>query len=401
MVNSNEKPNDINELQHIQAVADPRGTPGAVSSGKPVPKLGDSFSAWREAKADGLAVVDKLSPTGLVGALTLPRKGLVDALGPELDPVRKFLALSESPRTAQTMAEGLSRVAALYGMAPGDVAWHQLRRLHTTDARIRLQRAYSPRTVNVTLAALRGVLRCAWEDELLTGEEYTRATGIKNMKVQRLPKGRGLSGDEIARIMAHCRGLGPDGRDWPESAFGSFLLVVVALMLAAGLRASEVARLTVNSYDRRLKQLRFIGKGDKEAIVPIGDEVVEYLEQWLSVRAELDLAEGAPLIVRVRHDGRVGLRTMLLNRRKLEHLCKQIARRALGDKFSPHDLRRTYCTDLLDGGTDLATTQRLMRHESPATTNLYDRRPLEADARARGKVNILGGSPSEKKETST
>jgi site-specific recombinase XerD len=394
MVDSNEKPNDIKDLAHDPTMADPTAAAAPSDRPKAVPKLGESFAAWRGAKADGLATVDKSSSAALGGALSLPRAALVDALAPELDPVRKFLALSESPRTAQTMAEGLARIGALYSIAPQDVAWHQLRRLHTTDMRLRLQRAYSPRTVNVTLCALRGVLRCAWEDELMTGEEYTRAIGVKNMKVRRLPKGRWL-GEDTKRVLDHCRALGPTAKDWPGSAFGSFLLVSCALMFAAGLRASEVACLTVNSYDRRTKELRFIGKGGDEAIVPLGDEVIGALEEWLSIRAELDLGEGMPLIVRVRKDGSVNPRTALLNRRKLEHLCKQIARKALGEKFSPHDLRRTFCTDILDRGTDLATAQRLMRHKSPATTVLYDRRPIEADAAARRKMNLFERKPSD------
>ncbi len=371
MSNNKQFPNDIKDLASVE---------GAVSAAivKASPKPAESFAAWRR-RADK-------PPTA---ALTLPLSAVSGVqLAPELDPMRKFLALSESPRTAQTMWEALVRIGRLYGVRPEDVAWHELRRLHTQDIRIRLGGAYSPRTVNVTLAALRGVLSCAWDDELMPGDAYARAVKIKNMKVSRLPKGRWL-GEDTAKVLAYCRTFGPNARNWPESAFGSFLVVSCALMLGAGLRASEVSTLTVSSFDQRARQLRLVGKGNKEAIVPLGDEVVGALEEWLAVRAELDLPDDTPLVVRVRRDGSVGPKTMLLNRRKLEHLCKQIARKALGENFSPHDLRRTFCSDLLDKGVDLSTTQRLMRHASPSTTVLYDRRPIEADAAARRKVNIF------------
>jgi integrase/recombinase XerD len=395
MVNGDNKPNNIKYLEQDPAggVAEPASELVKARALVRIasPKLSESFAAWRGGAADGNKSQAFIART----ALTLPLLTVSGVqLAPEVDPVRKFLALRKSPRTVQTMIEAFVRIGALYGVPAEDVAWHQLRRLHTDDVLIRLKQAYSARTVNVTLCALRGVLRCAWTAELMSTDDYTRAVGIENLEVQRLPKGRGLGDDEIGHIMAYCRARGPEGCDWPKSAYGSFLLVVVALMLAAGLRASEVSRLTVGSYDRRSRQLRFVGKRDKEAIVPLDDEVIELLEQWLSVRAELDLIEPAPLVVRVRQDGKVGLRTMLLNRRKLEHLCKQIARKALGDKFSPHDLRRTFCTDLLEDGTDLGIAQRLMRHESPVTTALYDRRPLKADAKARGKVKILSRGPS-------
>jgi integrase len=371
------KPNDINGLgARLRAMSTRHATGAAVA---PI------------APSEALETVPNASPPPPSEAIALPPMRIIDApaglvLGdgrsfePGTDPMRRFLAGCRSPRTAQTMLEALERIAGLLGVTPADVPWPQLRRIHVDDIAIQLGRRYSKRTVNVTLAALRGVLRTAWEIGHMDGDDYTRAVAVRNLKVNRLPKGRGLLDEEIERIAAHCQRFGPDGAEWP-AAF--------ALLLGAGLRASEAANLPVAAYSARAHEIRFIRKGDKEAIAPLGDEETAAVEEWLAVRAEL-----APpvdnLLVRVHRDGSLREKTIVLDRRKLEFICKQAARDAGVAKFSPHDLRRTFCTTLLAEGTDLATVQRLMSHESPETTSLYDRRGLEADAAARRRVTILG-----------
>ncbi len=306
------------------------------------------------------------------------------------DPATHYLTGCVSLRTQETMRESLERIEKLLGAPPGSITWSRFRLPHVQDVRARLMRQYSKRTTNVTLAALRGVLRSAWELELISSDDYMRAVSVKSVKVDRLPKGRGLSEEEWCKIEDYCRSLGPECRDWPESAYGAFLYVVFALLFGAGLRASEVAGLTMAAYDPRARDIRFIGKGDKERIAPLGDDETSALEQWLSVRAELEIPSSSPLLVRVHVDGSIHESTITLNRRKLERICKEAADKAGVVAFSPHDLRRTFGTEILAGGTDLATTQRLMGHASPETTALYDRRPLELDAVARRKVKLLG-----------
>lgn len=307
----------------------------------------------------------------------------------EQDPVARFLAACTSARTQETMRASLRRIEGLLGASEGSIPWHELRRQHTEDIRARLQRQYSKRTVNLTLAALRGVLRTAWELGLMNGEDYARAIAVRGLKLDRTPKGRALPTSEWAEVEAYARSLGPEGRDWPESAYGAFLLALFSLLLGTGLRASEVAGLTVRGYDVKARELRFIGKGARERITPIGDAEHTALEAWMAVRAELEAPPDAPLLVNVRSDGTLN-RTVALNRRKIERICKRVARAAGVEKFSPHDLRRTFCTEMLAADVDLPTVQRFMGHASPDTTAGYDRRPFERDAAARRKVTLIG-----------
>ena len=372
MAQNTEKPNDINRLGPNSTVW------GALAKlGRPEGSEGSPNEPASEGGGAGTALV-------------VPPTPIHEALVDHFAVAQAYLASRVSTRTEQTMREALERIAKLLECDIRAVPWAAIRRDEVQRLFVQLRRRYSRRTVNLTMAALRGVLGEAWDRGLMSGDDYARILRIKTLKVNRLPKGRGLADDEIERINAHCRALGPEGRDWPESAYGAFLRAAFALMFGLGLRASEASTVTLDAYDRRGRSFRVIGKGDKEREAPLNEDEYQALEEWLAVRAELDIPPDIrSVLVRVRRSG--GLHAnMLLNRRKLEHLCKLEAKRAGVMKFSPHDLRRTFATDLLVEGTDLATVQRLMGHESPATTGLYDRRPAELDAAARRKVTLLG-----------
>lgn len=377
-----EKPNDINDLQHEETSAAhplPAAHGLALRQSPNEATLADAFARFRVEQAR------KEAPVGL--ANRPPEEASVELAPPARDPARRFLASRASPRTAQTMAEGLDRVASLLGLPRAAVPWGALRWDQIEELRTALAGRYSKRTVNVTLAALRGVARMAYRLGQMTGDDYERICEVNLLKVDEQPAGRWLPPADVERLLSHIRKLGPGGREWPASAYGAMLECLFALLLGAGLRASEAAALPLVAYDREAAQLRFRRKGDKERIAPLPPEVIAAVDGWLAVRAELDLGEEDALLVRIHSSGVVGGR---LSRRIIERVCKGIGKAAgLGESFSPHDLRRTFATNLLDAGVDLAMTQELMSHEDPKTTRRYDRRPLQAMAEARARVKML------------
>jgi len=234
---------------------------------------------------------------------------------------------------------------------------------------------------------LRGILKTAWRLKLTkedgtpyTHEDFTRATDWGPLRAERLPAGRDVSKLERQKITTWMRGLG-------DTTYGCFVRCVVILLFGAGLRADEVCNLLVKSYLPEERGLRFLRKGNREVVIPLGEREVKAVEAWLHWRKREGI-KGPWMFVPVSRRGLV-LREKRITVRSLEALCENITKHAEVKRFTPHDCRRTYCTALLDAGIDLATVQRLMTHKSPLTTARYDKRQAAQDAHARAAVIII------------
>ena len=275
-----------------------------------------------------------------------------------------------APGSRRTMAHALTVVAGLFGRTVDEVHWESLRYQHTQAVRARLASALAPATVNKTLAALRGVLREAWRLGLMDAEDYHRAVDLPVLPGERLPRGRALARRELQRLFEAC------ARD--ESANGRRDAAVIAVMYGGGLRRSEVVALDLADYDPDACQLRVRdGKGRKDRIVYATSGVKLALAAWLAVRGD----EKGPLFWPA--DGRSRpLVTRRMSDPAVRLLLQRRAKQARVRAFTPHDLRRSFISDLLDAGADMATVQRLAGHANVQTTSRYDRRGEEAKRRA-------------------
>jgi integrase/recombinase XerD len=349
------------------------------------------------------------APLALVGAaLDAPDRVLgpqsalttVDGRLARVGAYESYLAGRDSAQSIVTMRESLARIGRLLGREPEAIPWHRMTFAETDAIRAALIRAeYAPDTVRVTLCALRGVLWQAAKLGLMDPGVCALAVKLQAVHGDRLPAGRDLSEEEIAKIVAYCRSMGPDRREWPASAYGALLRALFATLIGAGLRATETCRLTVDGFDAAGKapSLRLLRKGKKERQIGIGPDVVAPLKAWLAVRAELEGLDRVPaLFVRVFPDGSLSPRAPVMNSRSLEYLCEIVAEGAGVKPFTPHDCRRTFATRSLDAGVDLARVQRLMSHESPKTTARYDRRAWEEDAAARAAIVLWPEAPDPK-----
>ena len=135
---------------------------------------------------------------------------------------------------------------------------------------------------------------------------------------------------------------------------------ILELLYASGLRVSELAGLDLDHVDRTERTVRVLGKGRKERIVPYGNQAARALEAWLGQRGE---ADGA-LFTNAR-GGRLTVRSV--------HTIVRRSARAAGitRRVSPHTLRHTFATHLLDGGADLRAIQELLGHARLSTTQRY------------------------------
>jgi integrase/recombinase XerC len=137
-------------------------------------------------------------------------------------------------------------------------------------------------------------------------------------------------------------------------------VAILELLYASGLRVSELSGLDLDALDRAERTVRVLGKGRKERIVPYGEAASRALGRWLATRSE----RGGPLFTSAR-GRRLGVRSI--------HTIVRRAARAAGltRRVSPHTLRHTFATHLLDGGADLRAIQELLGHSRLSTTQRY------------------------------
>ncbi len=306
----------------------------------------------------------------------VPLETAVVATDTAQHPVAVYLArLSEGSRRAQAAAlETVARIVSGGRLGARELPWGELRYQHTQAIRAVLTERYAPATANRHLAALRGVLREAWRLGQLDGEAYQRAADLPSVRGSRLPAGRSLSGVELLRLFEVC------AQD--ETAAGARDAALLALLYGAGLRRAEVVALDLDNYDPQSGALRVRGKGDRERVAYAAQGAQEALDSWTAFRGK----DPGPLLCPVDKRGRVHVRR--LTSQAVLLACRKRASQAGLDRFSPHDLRRTFIGDLLDAGADLSAAQQLAGHASVTTTARYDRRGERSKQRAAARIHV-------------
>jgi integrase/recombinase XerD len=269
------------------------------------------------------------------------------------------------------MREGLNIMARMLTGGECDAMtlnWATLRYKHTAALRSALEKKYAPATVNQMLCALRRVLKEALRLDLIDPLDYSKAVDVKSIKQSGKPRGRALSPDEIAALVQSCSG---------ESTVDVRDAALIAILRGGGIRRAEAVNLDVADFNLSTGALEIReGKSKKYRTVYISEPAIALVEKWLNLRGE----EPGPLLFPIRKGGEIQFRRMTP-----DGVLKILQRRAFlagVDSFSPHDFRRTFCSDLLDAGVDIVTVQKLAGHASPVTTAKYDRRGEETKRRA-------------------
>lgn len=145
---------------------------------------------------------------------------------------------------------------------------------------------------------------------------------------------------------------------------------ILELLFSTGLRVSETASLNRDSINLSRREFSIIGKGQKERIVFLSDEAVEWLERYLNIRQDTF----KPLFVRFqgRVDPTDGGAAMRLTPRSIERIVeKYVKALGLSVKATPHTLRHSFATDLLINGADIRSVQEMLGHSNIATTQIY------------------------------
>jgi integrase/recombinase XerD len=226
-------------------------------------------------------------------------------------------------------------------------------------------RGLAPTSLRRRAAVIRGFYRFAF------GEGLIRVDVAAHLDLPRQPRllPETLTVDEVIALLEAAGGEpGPDGQPPEGNAIRDRTLLET--LYAAGMRVSEATGLDLEDVSLDGAYARVIGKGDHERLVPLGDVALEWLGRYLTWPREAWLAtagatqRGGPLFVTSR-GGR-------LTRQGAWAAVKHAAERAgLSDRVSPHTLRHSFATHLLEGGADLRVVQELLGHASISTTQLY------------------------------
>lgn len=285
---------------------------------------------------------------------------------------RLFLTgLSSSARRSTTAR--LITFAGLFGHTLDSFPWAELSPAHLLSARgLLLETGWKPPSINLLLSHLRGVARTQRRvrPDLMSAETCAAIGEVEGVKGKSVPAGRALREEEIASLERTC------ARD--RSPAGARDLALLSLLYYVGLRRDEVCRLDPEDWRGRDNRLRVLGKGAKEEFVYVESKQARLaLGRWLKRRGR----RPGPLFCSVWRGGRVRVGEGCVRRLSGDAVYKIVERRARAADLrpcTPHDLRRSAITHLLEHGADALKVQAFARHEQLSTTTRYDRRREEA-----------------------
>ena len=305
-----------------------------------------------------------------------------------LDLIARELARDPHLKSRHTQRGYAADLAAFEAWRSGRI----LSKLLVEEYAAELQAAgRSPNTINRILAAIRWWARCvadlAQEDTILLADQVeiftkqaNRVAMISNVKGIRPRKGRQITSAELAALMQTCE-VDPHPAGVRDAA-------MIALAWATGCRRDEIASLTLADFmpsgdalgtpeGADTGDLLIKGKGDKVRLMYIYNGVYFALVDWLAIRGR----DPGPLFCAINKGNRIQTEQTVSGEAMRQILNNRIEQ-AVVNPMTWHDFRRSFAGNLLDGGTDLVTVQKLMGHVSPTTTSNYDRRGGEVNRMA-------------------
>jgi integrase len=293
------------------------------------------------------------------------------------NPAAVYLA-SLGPGSVAAQRCALRKIAQLAGYELDSMPWRALKYQHVAAIRAQLGAIYRPATANRMLTGLRRVLFHAWKLGQVPEEDYRRMVDLSPIRggrddVEAELTGRALSSGELSAILAACSG--------DPSPAGIRDAAVIALGYGLGLRRAEVSSLRLADYSAESSTITVqSGKGNKSRTLPIENGAQDALDDWLRLRGS-----GPGLLFWGINKGGQ-LSTRRINPGAINDLYKKRAAQAAVSNTGFHDLRRSFISDLLDQGVDLAQVAKLAGHANPITTMRYDRRTME---RRRAAIRTL------------
>ena len=236
----------------------------------------------------------------------------------------------------------------LYDFADGGIGIQDVDRNYINSfIRSLKERRLSPTSIIRKVASLRGFFKWVFSMNLT---DKNPASTLEQPKVpQRLPKVISIS--EVEEIL--------------NEDLNELQILIIELLYSCGLRVSELVNLKQNDIDISSKYVRCFGKGSKERIIPVGARAITALKKYLSCRElivkKYNLSSKKLL---VNEAGR------FINRQDVYNLIHNCGKK-IHKNISPHTLRHSFATHLLENGADLRVVRELLGHSDVSTTQLY------------------------------
>lgn len=251
-----------------------------------------------------------------------------------------------SPHTIRAYTKDLAEFSLFLDQKPEDIDYLDIRSFLAALHHRKLKKS----SISRKLAGIRSFFK------YLHREGYVKKNPAKLVSSPKVPKSlpKFLSIDEIISLVESPKGDAfKPARD----------KAMIELLYSSGLRVSELTSLDITDLDFRESMIRVKGKGRKERIIPVGSKAMEAIQDYIPERISLKKKSSAFFL-----NNRGGRLTQRSVRRILLHYSKVVN---LKGSLSPHTLRHTFATHLLNEGADLRSIQELLGHSSLSTTQKY------------------------------
>lgn len=300
-----------------------------------------------------------------------------DAVATQTNPAVMYLATLGSVQSRRVVQSRLSRFAKLLQLDDWrQIPWREFDRPWLLLAKEALSvDQCSPDTINAAISMLKGVALQAWELKLISDHRYLRIKNTKAIRGQRIPKRRWLDKKDIVSLLDQC--LADDRVQGLRDA------ALLGLLYGCGLRRSEIVGIDIEHMNEKEGAVRILGKGNKERIVYPPQRVWEMANEWIKDGRGDD---AGPLFCRIRKGGDVTVER--LTDQAVYYIMKRLILLTGIENFSPHDLRGSFISYLLDNGEDIKTVADIVGHADVRTTAGYDRRGEQRKKVANRKIDF-------------
>ncbi|CNB47582.1 site-specific tyrosine recombinase XerC [Yersinia frederiksenii] len=230
-----------------------------------------------------------------------------------------------------------------------------------------LDEGYAVSTVNMALSALRAIAKTAFNFDQMNVDVLLRINAVVRVKGDTTRKGRALTRQEIRQLLKVAKSHQEPARRCRDAA-------ILLTLCGAGLRVGELVKLQPGDYADGVLVVRQ-GKGRKYREIHVAPAVDKAFTAWLTMRGA-----GDALFTKIYRSGLPA--STALTTAGVTAILEQLYITASVAEFTPHDLRRTFITQLLEQGADINTVRQLAGHSDISTTARYDHRGDEAKVMA-------------------